>query len=42
MQVRFLKPLIMAGYGEEDIKGLFNQQSEPEEIKDFIKVMGIA
>ena len=42
MHVRYLKPLIMEGYGEGDIKGLFNKDSDVEEIKDFIKQMGFA
>ena len=42
IQLRSLKPLILDGYGVEDIKGLFSRQTEPEEIKDFIKEMGIA
>ncbi len=40
--IRFLKPLILAGYSFEEIKELFNKRSDSEEIKDFIKQMGIA
>ena len=39
--VRFLKPLVIAGYSFEGIKELFNQHSDTEEIRDFIKQMGI-
>ena len=42
IHIRFLKPLILAGYSVKDIKDLFNQRSDTEEIKDFIKQMGIA
>ena len=42
MQVRYLKPLIMEGYSEGDIKGLFNKDSDTMEIRDFIKEMGLA
>ena len=39
--VRFLKPLVIAGYSFEEIKELFNQHSDTEEIRDFIKQMVI-
>ena len=42
IHVRFLKPLVIAGYSLEEIKELFNQHSDTEEIRDFIKQMGIA
>ena len=42
IHVRFLKPMILAGYSFDDIKELFNQHSDTEEIRDFIKQMGIA
>ena len=42
IHVRFLKPLVIAGYSFEEIKELFNQHSDTEEIRDFIKQMGIA
>ena len=42
IHVRFLKPMILAGYSFDDIKELFNQHSDTEEIKDFINQMGIA
>ena len=41
IHVRFLKPLVIAGYNFEEIKELFNQHSDTEEIRDFIKQMGI-
>ena len=42
IHVRFLKSLVIAGYNFEEIKELFNQHSDTEEIRDFIKQMGIA
>jgi len=42
IHVRFLKPLVIAGYSFEEIKELFNQHTDTEEIRDFIKQMGIA
>ena len=41
IHVRFLKPLVIVGYSFEEIKELFNQHSDTEEIRDFIKQMVI-
>ena len=42
VHVRFLKPLIIAGNSYEEITKLFNKNADVEEIKEFIKEMGIA
>lgn len=40
--VRFLKPLISNGYSYSMIRELFNENSEAEEVRDFIKQVKLA
>ena len=40
--VRFLKPLISNGYSYSMIRELFNENSETEEVRDFIEQVKLA
>ena len=41
-RIRCLKPLIIGGYSFEQIKELFNKDTDIEDIQEFVKQMGIA